>query len=98
MNEVKVIGKGTPEPAFECIICGTWLPLRKSAHYVSRGDTVTGLVAALKQDEPEIWDTFDCLHCGCQNRIFRRFRRIFEDPVCCDSDDESSGVEELPDA
>ena len=52
----------------KCPVCGTEYPAIHERHYVSRDLSKTGLVAAIAStDEPALYDTYDCPHCGCQN-------------------------------
>lgn len=55
-----------------CKVCGRDFPLISEEHYISREDSVSGLTAIVSHTEPSIWDSFDCPHCGCQNRVQQR--------------------------
>ena len=51
-----------------CKVCGRDFPLLEEEHYVSRDVKKTGLVATISGgNEPQLFDSFDCPHCGCQN-------------------------------
>lgn len=54
-----------------CDICGRDFALIKEEHYVARAIMRNGgITAALTgQDEAEMYDAFDCPHCGCQNIV-----------------------------
>lgn len=71
-----------------CVACGRDFPLIFEAHYISKDPGKTGLSALAGGDEPALYDTFDCPHCGCQNRIQKR-NRVYseEDCPCPDEDD-----------
>lgn len=69
----------------KCSVCGTEFPAIRERHYISRNLTKTGVAAAFfSTDEPEIFDSFDCPHCGCQ-AIAQARKRDF---VSCDCSDE----------
>lgn len=57
-----------------CKVCGRDFPLLAEEHYVSRDVHLTGFAGLAGGTEPEIWDSFDCPHCGCQNRLQQRNR------------------------
>lgn len=47
-------------------ICGREFEPTAKAHYVARDNTRSGMVVVVSSDEPKLFDTFDCPHCGCQ--------------------------------
>lgn len=78
---------------YKCNVCGRDFELLKSLHYISRnGEVVLSGLSALagsKEDEPVIYDSFDCPFCGCQNVIQERKRISF---------DEMSNIQEIIDS
>lgn len=63
----------------KCAVCGERFPLVVDKHYVSRDDGQVGVVAMFKAlPEDQLYDTFDCPHCGCQNVVQKRKRAICE--------------------
>lgn len=73
-NKVKAI--------HECVVCGRPMALIVESHYVATDKDRTGITAAISREEPEIYDCFDCPHCGCQNVLQSRKRRW--DPCPCE--------------
>lgn len=61
----------------ECKICGKDFELKLENHYVSRDNEAHGIVNIIKNEEENIFDTFDCPYCGCQNIIQQRKRPAF---------------------
>ena len=57
-----------------CKVCGRDFPLLAEEHYVSKDVSLTGFAGLAGGTEPKIWDSFDCPHCGCQNRMQQRNR------------------------
>lgn len=63
----------------KCSICGGAFKLDADKHYISRDDGEVGVVTLFKaQPEGQLYDTFDCPHCGCQNMVQKRKRAICE--------------------
>lgn len=61
----------------KCKVCGEDFVLDSSKHYIARDIIKTGVFANLVQhDEEQLFDTFDCPACGCQNVIQER-KRIY---------------------
>lgn len=61
----------------KCGICGQMFPLVVDGHYISRDDGKVGVVAMFQSHpEDQLYDTFDCPHCGCQNVVQKRKRRV----------------------
>lgn len=60
----------------KCKVCGAELILSKRNHYISRGCEVTGIASIAKREEPKLYDTFDCVVCGCQNVMQERKRGL----------------------
>ena len=75
-NKVKAI--------HECVVCGRLIPLIVENHYVATDKDRTGLSSAINREEPELYDCFDCPHCGCQNVIQERKRLCPCDYGICD--------------
>lgn len=84
-----------------CKVCGRDFPLIVEDHYVSKEAGKVGIAAIAGGPAPILWDSFDCPHCGCQNRMQQRNRLTdifgqdlpFEDEeededyeCCCGSD------------
>ena len=57
-----------------CKICGRDFPLIAEEHYISKEASKMGLAAIAGGTSPLLWDSFDCPHCGCQNRLHLRYR------------------------
>ena len=61
MSEKKIAGMAT------CTVCGRDFPLMVEDHYIARDTEKSGLVPAIAgKQEPELFDAFDCPHCGSQ--------------------------------
>lgn len=69
-----------------CKVCGIGFPLVRGIHYIARETTTMGLSNIMSVKEPQLFDAFDCPHCGCQNIVGQRFRVVDDDdmdrPVC----------------
>lgn len=52
-----------------CKICGREFPLLIEDHYISKEASKTGFASLVNGSVPAFWDSFDCPHCGCQNRV-----------------------------
>lgn len=61
----------------ECKICGKDFELKLDNHYVSRDNETSGIAKIIRSEEENIFDTFDCPYCGCQNIIQQRKRPAF---------------------
>lgn len=57
-----------------CKVCGRDFPLVAEDHYVSKEAGKVGIAAIAGGLAPILWDSFDCPHCGCQNRLQQRNR------------------------
>ena len=57
-----------------CKVCGRDFPLITEEHYISKEAGREGIAAIVGGPFPILWDSFDCPHCGCQNRMNRRYR------------------------
>lgn len=57
-----------------CKVCGRDFPLLIEEHYVSKEAGRIGFAALAVGPAPILWDSFDCPHCGCQNRMQQRER------------------------
>ena len=73
-----------------CVICGRDFPLIAEEHYVSREINQKGIATVISGTESKLWDSFDCPHCGCQNRVQQRNRLsdIFGQDLPLDDDEE----------
>lgn len=60
-----------------CKVCGRDFALIKEEHYVASDNAKTGVMVAIGGTEPDIYDAFDCPHCGCQNIMQTRKRLHF---------------------
>lgn len=73
----------------KCGVCGTEFPAIRERHYIARDRAKTGVVAALSSnDEPEIYDSFDCPNCGCQ--VIAKGRKRDYDPVVIEDDEDEN--------
>lgn len=70
MSEVK--GMAT------CKVCGRDFALIAEEHYVARGLEKGAVSVLVSGNEPELFDAFDCPHCGCQN-VMQKRQRDFEE-------------------
>lgn len=68
MSERKVEGMTT------CKICGRDFPLIVERRYTARGSAKPEIVVAFAGIEENLYDAFDCPHCGCQNTMQPRKR------------------------
>lgn len=51
----------------KCHICGFEFKETAEGHYISRDSAKIGITAAFSSDnEPKLYDAFDCPRCGCQ--------------------------------
>ena len=57
-----------------CKVCGRDFPLIAEDHYVSKEAGKVGFAAIAGGPALILWDSFDCPHCGCQNRMQQRNR------------------------
>lgn len=72
-----------------CGICGRQFELKADDRYISRDSGKTGLFAGLStQNEEQLYDTFDCPHCGCQNVAQKRNRMWIPEPIEQDDEEE----------
>lgn len=71
-----------------CVVCGRDFPLIFESHYVSKDPGKMGLAAIVGGDEEALYDTFDCPHCGCQNRVQKRNRMYPEEDCPCPDEDD----------
>lgn len=74
MAELKVKMQVDVRGMTTCKVCGRDFPLISEDHYVSKEPGKTGFAAIAGGSEPILWDSFDCPHCGCQNRMQQRNR------------------------
>lgn len=71
-----------------CKVCGRDFALMDEQSYIVRDNkSEKGLSQVISgQDEPKIYDAFDCPHCGCQY-IAQERKRLLE-ISCCDNEEE----------
>ena len=63
----------------KCHVCGAEFPAVGVCHYISRDETKIGIAAAIaSNDEPTLYDTYDCPDCGSQVIAQPRKRRWVE--------------------
>lgn len=80
----------------KCGICGTEFRALRDDHYIVRDLTKTGLAAVVAaNDEPGLYDAFDCPVCGCQVVAQPRKRKFLPCENCdqCCNDDETDDNE-----
>lgn len=73
---------------YKCKVCNKEFELQRKDHYVARDNGRTGLSALAGGSEEELYDAFDCPHCGCQNVMQERKRS------CINEDDWFAEVED----
>lgn len=75
--------KSTIAGIHTCVVCGRDFSLvgRPSTHYVARDTKTNGALAGLANQEPKLYDVFDCPYCGCQNKMGERLREYMPDQV-----------------
>jgi hypothetical protein len=61
----------------KCKICECEFVPEKKEHYVSRDGVKTGFSSLAAGMEADIYDTFDCPQCGCQNIVGDRKRELY---------------------
>lgn len=62
----------------KCNVCGVEFIPESKEHYISRDVGIENSVSKLfiSNNEPKIYDTFDCPQCGCQVMIGERKRKM----------------------
>ena len=63
---------------YKCKVCNKEFELQRKDHYIARDNGKTGLSALAGGSEEELYDTFDCPHCGCQNVMQKRKRSYID--------------------
>lgn len=81
-----------------CKVCGRDFPLIAEEHYVSKEPGRQGFAAVAGGPAPVLWDSFDCPHCGCQNRMQQRNRLtdLFGQDLPLDYDEEDEDEDDPP--
>lgn len=81
-----------------CKVCGRDFPLIAEDHYVSKEAGKVGFAAIAGGSAPVLWDSFDCPHCGCQNRMQQRNRLtdIMGQDLPLDDDEEDEDAPVCP--
>lgn len=59
-----------------CKTCGRGFALIAEERYTVRTVEKTGLASAFSGEESDLYDAFDCPHCGCQNVVNLRLREL----------------------
>ena len=59
-----------------CETCGRGFALIAEERYTVRTVEKTGLAGAFSGEESDLYDAFDCPHCGCQNVVNKRLREL----------------------
>lgn len=86
---------------YKCKVCNKEFELRRKDHYIARDNGKTGLSSLVGGSEEELYDTFDCPHCGCQNVMQKRKRNYINIEVAekeCVTASDFEEVEENDDA
>lgn len=61
---------------YVCETCGCGFALMAGERYTVRTVEKTGLASAFSGEESDLYDAFDCPHCGCQNVVNKRLREL----------------------
>lgn len=61
----------------KCKVCECEFIPEKKYHYISRDEVKVGLSAIASGTEEDLYDTFDCPQCGCQNIVGKRKRSLY---------------------
>ena len=69
-----------------CETCGRGFALIAEERYTVRTVEKTGLAGAFSGEESDLYDAFDCPHCGCQNIVSARLRQYVDEQGerCCE--------------
>lgn len=59
-----------------CETCGRGFALIAEERYTVRTVEKTGPASAFSGEESDLYDAFDCPHCGCQNVVNLRLREL----------------------
>ena len=70
----------------KCKVCGCEFVPVIDKHYISRDNGESGLSAAFKSAEMNIYDTFDCPACGCQIIVQER-KRVYAKALIADKEE-----------
>lgn len=60
----------------KCSVCGKEFELIGSNMYLTREESVAPLDSNASHYEVKVFESFDCPHCNCQNRVNRRFPKF----------------------
>lgn len=63
----------------KCKICGKDFELKKENRYVVKNVSVSGLFTR------NVYESFDCPYCGCQNVVNERYLD-FDEKIQCEND------------
>lgn len=81
----------------KCKVCGVEFALIAINHYVAREAWETGLAAAIRSSqEVNLYDAFDCPHCGCQNIMQERKRTLIRNCDIVEDAEECEDEAEAP--
>jgi DNA-directed RNA polymerase subunit RPC12/RpoP len=61
---------------YKCKACKKRFQLTAENRYTARIATKTGIISAMQNEEPTLFDAFDCPYCGCQNLLNVRERQF----------------------
>lgn len=59
---------------YKCKVCNKEFELQRKDRYIAHDNDKAGPSALVGGSEEELYDAFDCPHCGCQNVIQKRKR------------------------
>lgn len=62
----------------KCKVCGKEFEATTKGHYIARDNIKQGAVTVLSSEEENLFDAFDCPHCGCQLIVQGRKRQFEE--------------------
>ena len=69
-----------------CVVCGRDFALMAEEHYTARDTEKNGMIPSITgEQEPVLYDAFDCPHCGCQN-VMKERKRGCDECECTDGD------------
>lgn len=79
---------------YKCKVCGKEFELQNKEHYIARDNSKIGLSALAGGSEEELYDAFDCPHCGCQNVMQERKRDYIPRLVLEEAEEEECNGED----
>lgn len=75
-----------------CGVCGRDFALIAEDHYVASDNLKTRMIGAFGGTEPDIYDAYDCPHCGCQNIMQTRKRLHLQGMLSVAEDETKEGT------